>query len=89
MPSTDTKPELTAKASMAQPVSQPAVYANGLMSGDEKKGILGLVTACPEIKMGCLKFLILGRLLCLTYYSIGLCTLFLVLKFLLLVTVTS
>jgi hypothetical protein len=27
MPSTDTKPELTAKA---QPVSQPAVYANGL-----------------------------------------------------------
>jgi hypothetical protein len=25
-----TKPELTAKASMAQPVSQPAVYANGL-----------------------------------------------------------
>jgi hypothetical protein len=31
MPSTDTKPKLTAKASMAQPVSQPAVYANGLM----------------------------------------------------------
>jgi hypothetical protein len=31
MPSTETKPELTAKASMAQPVSQPAVYANGLM----------------------------------------------------------
>jgi hypothetical protein len=30
MPSTDIKPELTAKASMAQPVSQPAVYANGL-----------------------------------------------------------
>jgi hypothetical protein len=30
VPSTDTKPELTAKASMAQPVSQPAVYANGL-----------------------------------------------------------
>jgi hypothetical protein len=30
-PSTDTKPELTAKASMAQPVSQPAVYANGLI----------------------------------------------------------
>jgi hypothetical protein len=30
MPSTETKPELTAKASMAQPVSQPAVYANGL-----------------------------------------------------------
>jgi hypothetical protein len=32
MPSTDTKPELTAKASMAQPVSQPAVYANGLIA---------------------------------------------------------
>jgi hypothetical protein len=31
MPSTDTKPELTAKSSRAQPVSQPAVYANGLM----------------------------------------------------------
>jgi hypothetical protein len=30
MPSTETKPELTAKASMGQPVSQPAVYANGL-----------------------------------------------------------
>jgi hypothetical protein len=30
MPSTDTKPELTAKASMAQPVSQPTVYVNGL-----------------------------------------------------------
>jgi hypothetical protein len=30
MPSTDKKPELTAKSSMAQPVSQPAVYANGL-----------------------------------------------------------
>jgi hypothetical protein len=30
MPTTDTKPELTAKASMALPVSQPAVYANGL-----------------------------------------------------------
>jgi hypothetical protein len=31
MPSTDTKPELTAKASTSQPVSQPAVYANGLI----------------------------------------------------------
>jgi hypothetical protein len=36
MPSTDTKPELTAKASMAQPVSQPAVYANGLIKRREK-----------------------------------------------------
>jgi hypothetical protein len=34
MPSTDTKPELTAKTSMAQPVSQPAVYANELISHD-------------------------------------------------------
>jgi hypothetical protein len=32
MPSTDTKPELTAKVSLAQPVSQPAVYANGLIN---------------------------------------------------------
>jgi hypothetical protein len=31
MPFTDTKLELTAKTSMAQPVSQPAVYANGLI----------------------------------------------------------
>jgi hypothetical protein len=31
MPSTDPKPELTAKASMVQPVLQPAVYANGLI----------------------------------------------------------
>jgi hypothetical protein len=30
MPSTDTKPELTAKSLMAQPVLQLAVYANGL-----------------------------------------------------------
>jgi hypothetical protein len=34
MPSTDTKPELTAKASMAQPVSQTAVYASGLRFTD-------------------------------------------------------
>jgi len=32
MPSTDRKLELTAKASMAQPVSQPAVCSNGLMT---------------------------------------------------------
>jgi hypothetical protein len=37
MPSTDTKPELTAKASMAQPVSQPAVYANGLRRAVRKR----------------------------------------------------
>jgi hypothetical protein len=36
MPSTDTKPELAAKASMAQPVSQPAVYANGLNAWKER-----------------------------------------------------
>jgi len=32
MPSTDRKLELTAKSSMAQPVSQPAVCSNGLMN---------------------------------------------------------
>jgi hypothetical protein len=37
MPSTDTKPELTAKASMAQPVSQPAVYANGLIGKKQRR----------------------------------------------------
>jgi len=30
MPSTDRKLELTAEASMAQPISQPAVCSNGL-----------------------------------------------------------
>jgi hypothetical protein len=38
VPSTDTKAELTAKASMAQPVSQPAVYANGLNKWMTNKG---------------------------------------------------
>jgi hypothetical protein len=38
MPSTDTKPELTAKALMAQPISQPAVYANGLTRGSMTSG---------------------------------------------------
>jgi CRISPR/Cas system CMR-associated protein Cmr3 (group 5 of RAMP superfamily) len=32
MPSTDRKLEVTAKASMAQPVSQPAVCSNGLIT---------------------------------------------------------
>jgi len=32
IPSTDRKLELTAKASMAQPVSQPAVCSNGLIA---------------------------------------------------------
>jgi hypothetical protein len=41
MPSTDPKPELTAKASMAQPVSQPAVYANGLI--EKHKNIISLM----------------------------------------------
>jgi hypothetical protein len=36
MPPTDPKPELTAKASMAQPISQPAVYANGLTKQPRK-----------------------------------------------------
>jgi hypothetical protein len=40
MPSTDTKPELTAKASMAQPVSHPAVYANGLKREKEVEGVM-------------------------------------------------
>jgi hypothetical protein len=40
MPSTETKPELTAKASMAQPVSQPAVYANGLNSINVRMNVL-------------------------------------------------
>jgi hypothetical protein len=39
MPSTDRKLELTAKASMAQPVSQPAVCSNGL------KGVFTLKSA--------------------------------------------
>jgi hypothetical protein len=38
MPSTDPKPELTAKASMAQPVSQPVVYANGFKTGVKDMG---------------------------------------------------
>jgi hypothetical protein len=39
MPSTDRKPELTAKASVAQPVSQPAVYASGLKLFGVKKSL--------------------------------------------------
>ena len=35
MPSTDRKLELTAKASMAQPVSQPALCCNGLSMSDK------------------------------------------------------
>jgi hypothetical protein len=51
MPSTDTKPELTAKASMAQPVSQPAVYANGLNKAKllpihRKYGRIMSITGC-------------------------------------------
>jgi hypothetical protein len=44
MPSTDPKPELTAKVSMAQPVSQPAVYANGLIY------FLEVLKHSPEIR---------------------------------------
>jgi len=36
MPSTDRKLELTAKASMAQPVSQPAVCSNGLTNRPDR-----------------------------------------------------
>jgi hypothetical protein len=43
MPSTETKTELTAKASMAQPVSQPAVYANGL-----RMRIVGITSSNPR-----------------------------------------
>jgi hypothetical protein len=52
MPSTDTKPELTAKASMAQPISQPAVYANGLTTtdGDDDDGGEIYVYVVQEIK---------------------------------------
>jgi hypothetical protein len=59
MPSTDTKPELTAKASMAQPVSQPAVYANGLNTGDEvpfplrSKPLCSLIRAVTDSNLGC------------------------------------
>ena len=39
MPSTDRKLELTAKASMAQPVSQPAVCCSGLrLNGKQQQG---------------------------------------------------
>ena len=40
MPSTDRNLELTAKASMAQPVSQPAVCSNGLR---EKKNLMMVI----------------------------------------------
>ena len=38
MPSTDRKLELTAKASMAQPVSQPALCCNGLNHANIHEG---------------------------------------------------
>jgi hypothetical protein len=43
MPSTDTKPKLTAKASMAQPISQPAVYANGLINIHQENGVINAI----------------------------------------------
>jgi hypothetical protein len=56
MPSTDRKLELTANASMAQPVSQPAVCSNGLKfscssaiiwdSSDGYKRRIGLLSQC-------------------------------------------
>jgi hypothetical protein len=65
MPSTDTKPELTAKASMAQPVSQPAVYANGLKL---ETGLLYVISGfrCEEDE----------NLAVLGYYSAGIGSLF-------------
>jgi hypothetical protein len=47
MPSTDTKPELTAKALMAQPVSQPAVYANALNAWVCDRLLPGIVGSNP------------------------------------------
>ena len=47
MPSTDRKLELTAKASMAQPVSQPAVCSNGLKSS---KACLNTHYHTPKLK---------------------------------------
>ena len=44
MPSTDRKLELTAKASMAQPVSQPAVCSNVLRAA-------GYVTSAAAVKV--------------------------------------
>ena len=58
MPSTDRRLELTAKASMAQPVSQPAVYCNGLKVGKFKRTSVRLaenhwaqfvVSICPTL----------------------------------------
>jgi hypothetical protein len=49
MPSTDTKPELTAKASMAQPVSHPAVYANGLTDFHVLTRNFRNFSMCPNI----------------------------------------
>jgi hypothetical protein len=49
MPSTDTKPELTAKASTAQPVSQPAVYANGLRQSAQDVGKVDSPTQRPAL----------------------------------------
>jgi hypothetical protein len=52
MPSTDPKPELTAKASMAQPVSQPAVYASGLIRLHVGNGEHELCHAMPDHTTG-------------------------------------
>jgi hypothetical protein len=50
-PSTDRKLELTAKASMAQPVSQPAVCSNGLT--DRFLAHQLAVNTCPNIWVRC------------------------------------
>jgi hypothetical protein len=47
MPSTDRKLELTAKASMAQPVSQPAVYSDGLNKSQYLDYLLEVMMSQP------------------------------------------
>jgi len=54
MPSTDRKLELTAKASMAQPVSQPAVCCNGLnhlVHNAAQTAVLGFITNYTDTQM--------------------------------------
>jgi len=52
MPSTDRKLELTAKASMAQPVSQPALCCNGL-TRQAFFGMLHIITLSYKSRAAC------------------------------------